>query len=181
MSLGAEGARRLEAGGADGAFLRMASRVWEATVRLEAPLRWRATARVLVVGGATLGGSGKTPLACACAEELHDRDARATFVGHAYGAAPGWARFVHGQEGVRLVGDEALACQRQLAVRRIPVVVAPNRQLALDLALSRADLAIVDGPCQTRPRRATLALLAVDATDPWGAGRCRPRGHLRGP
>src|SRR5580658_1099224 len=33
-------------------------------------LRWPAHVRVVAVGGATLGGSGKTPLAVACAAKL---------------------------------------------------------------------------------------------------------------
>jgi tetraacyldisaccharide 4'-kinase len=150
-------------------------------VRLEAPLQWRDPARVVVVGGATLGGSGKTPLTIACAEALHESGARVTLVGHAYSASPpNAARFVSEDDDVRVVGDEAILCRRHLS-GKVPVAVAKARQKALDLGLSYADLAVVDGPCQTRPRRATLALLAVDATEPWGAGRCPPQGDLRAP
>jgi tetraacyldisaccharide 4'-kinase len=181
MNLRAAIAGQLEAGAADGLFARVVSRAWGAVARLEAPLQWRETAHVVTVGGATLGGSGKTPLALACAEELHDSNARVVLVGHAYGAAPRSARFVSEQDDVRLVGDEALSCRHKLSAKGIRVTVAPTRQAALDLGLSGADFAVVDGPCQTRPRRAALALLAVDASEPWGAGRCPPRGDLRAP
>jgi tetraacyldisaccharide 4'-kinase len=180
MNLRAAVARRLEAGASERPIAAALSHVWGAMVRLEAPLQWRETARIVVVGGATLGGSGKTPLAIACAEALHEAGAHVALVGHAYGASPNAARFVSEDDDVRVVGDEALLCRRHLSAK-VPVAVATARQKALDLGLSCADLAVVDGPCQTRPRRAALALLAVDATEPWGAGRCPPGGDLRAP
>jgi tetraacyldisaccharide 4'-kinase len=172
-------ARRLEQGTLGGPLARLASSAWAVAARIERPLRWRQGARVIVVGGATLGGSGKTPLAIACAEVLGRVGAKVALVGHGYRADPGPARFVSPTDDVRLVGDEALECARRLA--GIPVAVARTRQRALDLALDVADVAVVDGPCQTRPRRASLSLLAVDASAPWGAGRCPPQGDLRAP
>jgi tetraacyldisaccharide 4'-kinase len=174
-------ARCLEGGRATGLCAASASRAWGAIARVERPLSWRSGARVVVVGGATLGGSGKTPLAVACAEELRRAGARVALVGHAYGASPDQARIVSEQDDVRSVGDEARACARKLAPWGIPVVVAKARQEALDLALGVADVAVVDGPCQTTPRRATLSLLAVDGDAPWGAGHCPPAGDLRAP
>jgi tetraacyldisaccharide 4'-kinase len=174
-------ARSLEGGRLDGPCAEYASRAWEAIARVERPLRWRDGARVVVVGGSTLGGSGKTPLAVACAEELRHAGANVALVGHGYGASPAGARIVSERDDVRSVGDEALACARRLARFGVPVVVSRARQEALDLALRWADVVVVDGPCQTVPRRATLSLLAVDSAAPWGAGRCPPRGDLRVP
>jgi tetraacyldisaccharide 4'-kinase len=174
-------ARGLEGGGAGGSWAAHASRAWGAIARVERPLRWREGAAVVVVGGSTLGGSGKTPLAVACAEELRRAGANVVLVGHGYGASPGRARFVSERDDVRSVGDEALVCARRLAPLGVPVVVSRARQESLDFALRSADVAVVDGPCQTVPRRATLSLLAVDAEAPWGAGDCPPRGDLRAP
>jgi tetraacyldisaccharide 4'-kinase len=139
-------------------------------------------ARVVTVGGATLGGSGKTPLALACAELLAQRG-RVAIVGHAYRAKPDRARVVSPDDPLALVGDEALACARfaEHHALAVDVVVAPSRQEALDLALQCAEVAIVDGVLQTAPRRASLALLAVDPERPWGSGACPPRGDLRAP
>jgi len=181
MELGAWMARRLERGAPGGWLARLGSRTWSATMRLDRPLRWREGARVIVVGGATVGGSGKTPLAIACAEVLHGAGARVAVVGHAYRAHPGRARRVSPQDDVREVGDEALECAGRLWGRGVPVVVGRSRQAALDLALDMADVAVVDGPCQTTPGRASLALLAVDASSPWGSGLCPPQGDLRAP
>jgi hypothetical protein len=61
------------------------------------------------------------------------------------------------------------------------VVVAPTRQAALDRAASLADVVVLDGVSQTAPRRASLALLALDEASPWGAGGVVPRGDLRAP
>jgi len=149
--------------------------------RVERPLAFREGTKVVVVGGSTLGGSGKTPLAMACAEALSRNGTRVALVGHAHAAVPGRARRVSPDDDVRLVGDEAIVCARRLSPLGIEVVVAPTRQAALGLALERADVAVVDGVGQTRPRRATLALLALDAADPWGAGSCPPRGDLKAP
>jgi tetraacyldisaccharide 4'-kinase len=172
-------ARRLEQGAPGGPLARLASSAWAVATRIERPLRWRDGAGVIVVGGSTLGGSGKTPLAMACAEVLGRAGAKVALVGHGYCADLGPARFVSPADDVRVVGDEALECARRLA--GIPVAVAKTRQRALDLALGVADVAVVDGLCQTRPHRASLSLLAVDATAPWGAGRCPPQGDLRAP
>ncbi len=152
-----------------------------ATGRLVKALARREGARVVAIGGATLGGSGKTPLAIACARALVANGARVALVGHGYGAHAsrrGVARIVTLTDRVEEVGDEALACAR--ALPDVSVVVAPTRQAALDLALSLADVAVLDGVHQTLPR-ASLALLAVDPRDPWGAGACPPRGDLRAP
>ena len=176
-------AQALEDGWLDGRLARAAEGAWGrvATRRLVKTLTWRDGARVVAIGGATLGGSGKTPLAIACARAFAEGGARVALVGHAYRGRAGLhgpARVVTPADRVGDVGDEALACVRALPA--VPVVVAPTRQAALDLALTLADVAILDGVHQTSPR-AWLALLAVDAISPWGAGACPPCGDLRAP
>jgi tetraacyldisaccharide 4'-kinase len=144
-------------------------------------LRWPEGVRVVAVGGATLGGSGKTPLAIACAAELASRGARVALVGHAYRASPGRARLVDRGDRLSEVGDEALVAARQLA-GMARVVVAPSRAAAIALAAQVADVLVLDGVAQTTPVRAALALLAVDAAEPWGHARALPpRGDLRAP
>jgi tetraacyldisaccharide-1-P 4'-kinase len=144
--------------------------------RLEVP----AEIRVVAVGGATFGGSGKTPLAIACARELASAGGRVAFVGHAYRAHPRRPRVVRPHDPLDEVGDEALVAARALGT--IPVVVAPSRQAAIDLAATLADVLVLDGVAQLARRRAALALLAVDAEVPWGRGpTIPPRGSLRAP
>jgi tetraacyldisaccharide 4'-kinase len=175
-------ARRLERGtslsGVPGAraLAAVASRALDTGVvrRLAVP----RGVEVVTVGGATLGGSGKTRLALSCARELALRGVRVALVGHAYGAAPGRARVVSPDDSLAIVGDEALACARALG-GLARVVVAPARRDAIDLAASLADVLVLDGPLQLAPARAALSLLAVDADEPWGAGVTPPLGDLR--
>lgn len=184
MSLSARIARTLERGPSPRAPLRAASSLWGrvASRGVARPLRLPDGARVVTVGGATLGGSGKTPVALACATELACEGA-VVLVGHAYRASPDRARVVEPDDPVGLVGDEALACARLLcaAGSAARVVVAPRRQDAVDFAATLASTLVLDGVAQTSPVRAHRALLAVDAEAPWGAGACPPLGDLRAP
>jgi len=180
MSLQARVARSLEAG-RGGVVSTLAARAWDevATSRLVKPLSFRDDAKLIAIGGSTLGGSGKTPLAIACAQELARLGERVALVGHAYRANPGRARVVSVEDDVDIVGDEALVCARALASSGALVVVGPTRQSALDQALDLARIAVLDGVAQLRPTRAHLSLLALDATHPWGSGACPPCGDLR--
>ncbi len=137
---------------------------------------------VVTVGGATLGGSGKTPVAIACAAELARAGARVVLVGHAYRAAPGRARFVEAGDRLDEVGDEALLAARALGPTGARVVVGPSRASAIAAGAAVADVLVLDGVAQLGPDRAALALLAVDAADPWdGPATALPRGRLRAP
>jgi tetraacyldisaccharide 4'-kinase len=174
-------ARTLEEGRLRGPVARALSGVWsfaaERTVVRPLPLPPRV--QVVAVGGATLGGSGKTPLAIACARELALRGARVALVGHAYRARPGWPRLVEAGDARAQVGDEALLAARSLQGCGARVVVAPRRAQAVALAATLADVLVLDGVLQTAPVRASLSLLAVDAVAPWGSGSVPPCGDLR--
>src|SRR5580698_6080578 len=61
------------------------------TRTLRRNLRLPAHVRVLAIGGATLGGSGKTPLAIACAAELARLGVPTALVGHAHRGVPRFA------------------------------------------------------------------------------------------
>ena len=177
-------ARSLEEGRFRGPGARVLSFAWEraSASRVVRPLSLPGGMPVVCVGGATLGGSGKTPLAIACARELARGGARTVLVGHAYGARPGCARRVSGDEPVDLVGDEAIVAARALKTVKAWVVVAPTRRQALELAARAADVVVLDGVLQTSPRRAWLSWLAVDAERPWGNARAVPPvGDLRAP
>jgi tetraacyldisaccharide 4'-kinase len=143
---------------------------------------------VLAVGGATVGGSGRTALALAAARLLVEHGARVAIVGHAYRAGPGRARVVTVADPLAEVGDEARMLARALGRHGdrsdhvgAAVVVAPKRQDALALAEELADVVIIDGVLQTAPMRAGLSILALRADTPWGSGRPLPAGDLRAP
>jgi tetraacyldisaccharide 4'-kinase len=182
--------RALERGALRGLLARVASSAWASACAPSVVRRvvLPAGVRVVCIGGATLGGSGKTPLAIACATELAAAGARVALVGHAYRANPRRARVVTPDDALADVGDEALLAARALAASPAPsasracVVVAPRRADAIALAARHADVLVLDGVAQTAPRRASLALLAVDPEEPWGhAAALPPCGDLRAP
>ncbi|MDP9150828.1 MAG: tetraacyldisaccharide 4'-kinase, partial [Myxococcota bacterium] len=178
----------LDGAGVEGRAARGLSGLWvrAASRHLVRSLHFPAGVRVISIGGATFGGSGKTPLALACAAEIAASGLRVVLVGHAYRARPRGARLVGESDALDEVGDEALLAARALARLhpdgRARVVVAPNRAQAIALAAHYADVLVLDGVAQTRPAPSALALLAVDAAEPWGrASRMPPNGDLRAP
>ncbi|HEY8078909.1 MAG TPA: tetraacyldisaccharide 4'-kinase [Labilithrix sp.] len=159
------------------------------------PLIAPRAAKIVCVGGATLGGSGKTRVALAVVRALAASGMRVALVGHAYRASPARARVVSSRDALAEVGDEALSCARALDLEpgawsleprawslKPEAFVAPTRQEAVDLAAARgAQLIVLDGPLQTKPARAALSILAVDRDAPWGSGAVAPAGDLRAP
>lgn len=154
-------ARRLE-GGVLGAGL--FSPRWDPVRSLDLP-----PVRVIGVGGATLGGSGRTPLAIALVEAIAARGARVALVGHGHRAKVDGAVQVHADDDPGRVGDEALLAARAL---HAPVFVGRDRGEVLRLAARRADVLVVDRLLQTRPARLACSILAVDARGaaPWPFG-----------
>lgn len=147
------------------------------------PLRIPAGVDVVGIGGAVLGGAGKTPVAVEVARALARRGRAVVFVGHGYGARPGAPRIVGCADAPALVGDDALSAALLLARDGVAVVVAPTRQAAVDFAAQRAPRAVlvVDGLLQARPAPVRDAVLVLGGDAPWGAGACPPLGDLRAP
>lgn len=146
------------------------------------PLDVPARMITITIGGATLGGSGKTRVALACVRQLARAGCNVVLIGHAYGAKPLTARIVTAGDALADVGDEALACARSLPTAR--VVVGPTRQAAIDFVATlvpHVDAVVIDGPLQLSPVRSSLSILALDADAPWGAGAMPPAGDLRAP
>jgi len=149
--------------------------------RVVRPLVLPPRATVIGVGGTTLGGSYKTPLAVKLAEALAARGERVAFVGHGYRARVRFAHRVMPSDEVNEVGDDALFAARRLFPLGVAVLVGPSRQAALDLAARRASCLVVDGLLQARPQRLSCSILALDGRRPWGNGQCPPLGDLRAP
>ncbi len=155
---------------------------WRGIPGLTSPVRRLALPAglaVVGVGGATLGGSGKTPVAIALAAALARRGHRVVFVAHGYRASPpSPALRVAPSAEVAAVGDEALLAARALE-GLAPVVVGRSRAGALSAASELGGVAVVDGLLQTSPVRLACSLLALDGARPWGSGRVLPLGDLR--
>ena len=170
-------AGRLESGSWVTPPARWCGRLWEALADPVRPCRLPSGACVIGVGGATLGGSGKTPVTGALARALADRGKRVAIVAKSYPVSPGPARRVLAEDTFEQVGDEPVMLAR--ALPDIPVVVGSRREGALALAARLGDVLLLDGVLQVRPERLDLSILVLDERLPWGAGRCPPAGDLR--
>ncbi|HEV2364765.1 MAG TPA: tetraacyldisaccharide 4'-kinase [Caulobacteraceae bacterium] len=136
---------------------------------------------VICVGNATLGGSGKTPVAAALAARLASRGAHILCSGHR-GRIRGPARVDPQAHGVRDVGDEAL-----LLARNAAVWVGRDRAAAAARARAAGARALImDDGHQNPSLEKTLAILVVDGDTragqwPFGTGAIFPAGPMREP
>ena len=113
---------------------------------------------VVSVGGLTVGGSGKTPLAAALADALDRPGRRSAVVTHGY-------------------ADE-LAVHRRLGPDRIVVGDRDRAGAVARAAVSGADLAVVDSGFQHRRLARAADVVAVSSADARARGRL-PAGPLR--
>lgn len=182
-------AESLEAGRSGGVASRALALGWARVAASRVVRRGRVpeASAFVCVGGATLGGSGKTRVAIAVADWLASRGQRVAFLGHGYRAKQHVARVVTDSDTVETAGDEAIVAHRALREREgACVIVSSERQRAIDLALAHeASVLVFDGPLaitSTPSHPRALSVLAVDARAPWGvSGLVPPLGDLRAP
>ncbi len=172
-------AETLENGQLGGRLPSAGAWAWQRLASPSRPVILPPGIKVIGVGGAVLGGSGKTPLTQALASGLRRRGLRVGVVASTYPQRVKAAQLVGVNALASRVGDEALMLSRVLSAQEVPVFVGPNRSTALAYAASFADVVVVDGLLQTKSKRLELSLLALDGAEPWGAGRCPPAGDLR--
>lgn len=170
-------AAHLEAG-SERALAGALGRVWARAADPVRPVLLPPAARVIGVGGATLGGSGKTPVALELTRALAELGMHVAVVTNGYPARKRGARRVGAGDAVERVGDEALMLVRELGPD-VPVVAGFRRAQALELAASLAPVVIADALLQARPARLACSILVLDAEAPWGSARCPPAGDLR--
>jgi tetraacyldisaccharide 4'-kinase len=184
--------RSLEQGAWCGAPATRLAELWALVADPVRPVRLPATGRVVAIGGATLGGSYKTPLVVALTRALVGHGGLAV-VASGYAARLAGPLLVRRDLPAQAVGDEAALLGRALEPLGIPVVVGRRRSDAIRAAAAEAtrvaneatrvanegSLVLVDGLLQARPRRVHRSLLVLDADAPWGSGSCPPVGDLR--
>ena len=135
----------------------------------------------IVVGNITVGGTGKTPFVIWLAQRCKASGLRVGIVARGYRRDDEQRVIeVHPEDAPAAAGDEALLLSRHTAC---PVVIAADRQRALDRLLAKHDLDVVlsdDGLQHYRlPRDVEIAV--VDGDRKFGNGRCLPAGPLREP
>jgi tetraacyldisaccharide 4'-kinase len=144
-----------------------------ATGHLDAP--------VIVVGGISSGGSGKTPLVIALARYLHKQGYRPGIISRGYGGNSAyWPRQVDQATTAELVGDEP---QLMYELAGVPVVVGPDRiadgrQLLKD---NGCDVVVSDDGFQHFRLHRDLDIVVIDTQAGFGNGWCLPSGPLREP
>lgn len=146
--------------------------------------RQRETARpldpgvpVICVGNATLGGTGKTPVAIYLLKSLRRLGVNAHVLTRGYGGQLKGPVPVNPRHNSEEVGDEPL-----LLARSGPVWVAEARDEGAVAAVSEgADALIMDDGHQNMALEKTLSLLVVDAEVGFGNGCVFPAGPLREP
>jgi len=186
-----------------GALERLMNRIWYGGYWLAWPLlpfsllvRWEISRRrrrapakgatpegvlVIVVGGITVGGTGKTPVLMALGQWLQQQGYRVGVVSRGYrgacGRGPHW---VTPTDSAAWTGDEPLMIQRALSV---PVVVGRDRAAALALLIERCqpDVVLSDDGLQHYAMPRDIEIAVLDHERGLGNGWLLPAGPLREP
>lgn len=135
---------------------------------------------VVVVGGITVGGTGKTPVIIALVDALNQRGLRVGVVSRGYGGSAGNHPVrVTPNADPRVVGDEPLLIALKTGC---PTVVCRRRTAALALLESDSlDLILSDDGLQHYAMARAFEVVVLDAHRGVGNGHLIPMGPLREP
>lgn len=148
---------------------------WAAARRIRQTKSYDPGIPVICVGNATMGGTGKTPVAIYLLKSLRRLGIEAVGLTRGYGGHEKGPIPVHPKHTSKDVGDEPL-----LLARHAPVWVAAGRDDGARAAMSHGAAAIVmDDGHQNPLIKKTLSLLVVDAETGFGNGCVFPAGPLR--
>ena len=141
----------------------------------------RAALPTIVIGGPTVGGDGKTPLALAVAEILIRSGERPAFLTRGFGRERGAQQepFLVDltRHDARRAGDEPL-----LLATAAPTIVGVDRAAGARLAMQLgATTLILDDGLHSRRLAPDLAIGVLDSDYGLGNGLCLPAGPLRAP
>ncbi len=142
----------------------------------------RLDGRVVSVGNLTLGGTGKTPVVIAIAEEAIRRGLKPCILTRGYGGDGGGSVIVSSGGGPLAswaeAGDEAVLMAERL--KGAWVIKDANRYRG-GLISGNRDIFLLDDGFQHWRLHRDLDIVVVDATNPFGRGRLIPLGRLREP
>jgi tetraacyldisaccharide 4'-kinase len=140
----------------------------------------RLPVAVLSVGNITLGGTGKTPLVIALAQELRQRGRSVAVLLRGYGGGSRRPRRVSSADAAAQVGDEALEIQRSLP--GVAVWVGSDRVAGgLAAIAAGADLLLLDDGLQHWRLARDCDISVLDDRHGVGNGLVFPAGPLREP
>ncbi len=141
----------------------------------------RVKVPVIVIGGISVGGSGKTPLVISIVKHLKARGYRPGVISRGYkGKSDKWPRLVTSDTPVREVGDEAMFIHVSTA---LPVVVGPDRVQDAKVLIENSDCDVIvsDDGFQHLALYRDLNIAIIDSQFGFGNGWCLPAGPLREP
>ena len=167
-------------------FYGAAARAHRAWMRRTAGRRGRLACAVVSVGGLTVGGAGKTPMAACIALGLHRRGWRVVLASRGYGGRDRSAVSVvsdgsHVHSTVSRSGDESLVLAAHAP--GVPVLVGRDRRVVGHHAVAAFDARIVvlDDGFQHHRLARDVDVVCIDGEAGLGNRRVLPAGPLREP
>ena len=148
---------------------------WAAARRIKTTESYDVGLPVICVGNATMGGTGKTPVAIYLLKSFRRLGIDVVGLTRGYGGQEKGPMPVHSNHTAQDVGDEPL-----LLARHAPVWVSAGRDDGARAARSHgAKVIVMDDGHQNPQLQKTLSLLVVDAEIGFGNGCVFPAGPLR--
>ena len=137
---------------------------------------------LLGVGNLRVGGTGKTPHVAWLVEELVRQGQRPAILSRGYGRRTRGPRLATAADSAATVGDESWQYFREFDRQNVPVAVAENRRLGLDLLRQKhpeLTCVVLDDAYQHRRVRPTLNILLTELARPFYHDYVLPAGRLR--
>jgi tetraacyldisaccharide 4'-kinase len=137
---------------------------------------------LLGVGNLRVGGTGKTPHVAWLVEELLRQGQRPAILSRGYGRQTKGPRLATPHDSAATVGDEPWQYYGDFGGRGVPVAVAENRQLGLDLLRQQhpgLTCVVLDDAYQHRRVQPTLNILLTELARPFYHDVVLPAGRLR--
>ena len=136
---------------------------------------------VIVIGNISAGGTGKTPLTLALAQQFIDRGWHPLIVSRGYGGGAQQPKQVDADSVAQQVGDEPLLMARR---NLCPVWIGKDRAAAAQAALQahpQCDVVLCDDGLQHYRLQRDVEVAVVDGMRGFGNGFMLPAGPLREP
>ena len=137
---------------------------------------------LLGVGNLRVGGTGKTPHVAWLVTELRHQGQRPAILSRGYGRQTRGPRLATAADSAATVGDEPWQYFEVFSAQGVPVAVAENRQLGLDLLRRHhpeLTCVVLDDTYQHRRVRPTLNILLTELARPFYTDHVLPAGRLR--
>ena len=134
------------------------------------------------VGNLRVGGTGKTPHVAWIVNELLRQGQRPAILSRGYGRRTKGPRLATPADSAATVGDEPWQYYGWFGELGVPVAVAENRQLGLDLLRRQhpeTTVVVLDDAYQHRRVQPTLNILLTELARPFYADYVLPAGRLR--